>query len=82
MLNIRANCSMVNLTGDDENRSNKRAPDSLKRGLYYYRIYAQKVWECGPQNGRRKCQKQSKAGLLLQSGLHYIKIFKQERGEI
>ena len=34
MLQIRDNCAMVYLTGDDENRSNKRAPDSSKRGLY------------------------------------------------
>ncbi len=34
ILKIRAKYAMVYLTGGDENRSNKRAPDSSKRGLY------------------------------------------------
>jgi hypothetical protein len=34
MLKTRANCAIVWLTGEDENRLNKRAPDSSKRGLY------------------------------------------------
>ena len=33
MLKIRVNYAIVYLTGDDEDRSNKRAPDSSKRGL-------------------------------------------------
>jgi hypothetical protein len=34
-LKIMINCAIFWLTSEDENRSNKKAPDSSKRGLYY-----------------------------------------------
>ena len=43
MLKTRANYVIVCLTGDGEKRSNKRAPDSSKRGLDFWGTYAQKA---------------------------------------